>query len=46
MRVQYIVDPHNQILERVRTAGPHRIDATDRNKKSLAYIDWSLQGVS
>jgi hypothetical protein len=36
MRVQYIVNPENQILVRARTPGPHRIDATDRNQKELA----------
>jgi hypothetical protein len=44
MRVQCILNPHNQILVRVRTPGPHMIDVSDLNKK--AYIGWSLQGVS
>jgi hypothetical protein len=31
MRVQYIVDPHNQILGRSGPQDPDRIDATDLN---------------
>jgi hypothetical protein len=31
VRVQYIVDLHNQILVRSGSQDPHRIDATDLN---------------